>query len=49
MARVVEWAQAQDLECLLVGPSDASVRFYERACFRWNEDLMEYTIRPYVL
>jgi GNAT superfamily N-acetyltransferase len=49
MAHVVEWAQAQDLECLLVGPSDASVRFYERAGFRWNEDLMEYTVRPYVL
>jgi GNAT superfamily N-acetyltransferase len=48
MAHVVEWAQAQDLECLLVGPSDASVRFYERAGFRWNEDLMEYVIRPYV-
>jgi GNAT superfamily N-acetyltransferase len=27
MAHVVEWAQAQDLECLLVGPSDTSVRF----------------------
>jgi hypothetical protein len=24
------------------------VRFYERAGFRWNEDLMEYVIRPYV-
>ncbi len=49
MARVIQWAKAQDLECLLVGPSDASVRFYERAGFRWNEDLMQYTIRPYVL
>ncbi|MBN1976680.1 MAG: GNAT family N-acetyltransferase [Anaerolineae bacterium] len=48
MARVIAWAEAQDLECLLVGPSDASVRFYERAGFRWNEDLMEYTLRPYV-
>jgi GNAT superfamily N-acetyltransferase len=48
MAHVIEWAQAQDLECLLVGPSDASVRFYERAGFRWNEDLMECVIRPYV-
>ena len=48
MGRVVEWAQAQDLECLFVGPSDASVRFYERAGFRWNEDLMEFVIRPYV-
>ena len=49
MAHVVEWAQAQDLECLLVGPSDASVHFYERAGFRWNEDLMEYSVRPYIL
>jgi GNAT superfamily N-acetyltransferase len=49
MARVIQWAKAQDLECLLVGPSDTSVRFYERAGFRWNEDLMEYTLRPYVL
>jgi GNAT superfamily N-acetyltransferase len=49
MARVIAWAQAQDLECLLVGPSDASVRFYERVGFRWNEDLMGYTLRPYVL
>jgi len=49
MARVIEWAQVQDLECLLVGPSDASVRFYERAGFHWNEDLMEYALRPYVL
>ena len=48
MAHVIEWAKAQDFECLLVGPSDASVRFYERSGFRWNEDLMEYTIRPYV-
>jgi GNAT superfamily N-acetyltransferase len=48
MAHVIEWAKAQDIECLLVGPSDASVHFYERAGFRWNEDLMEYTVRPYV-
>ena len=49
LACVIEWAQVQDLECLLVGPSDTSVRFYERAGFHWNEDLMEYTLRPYVL
>jgi GNAT superfamily N-acetyltransferase len=48
MAHVIEWAKAQDIECLLVGPSGRSVRFYERAGFRWNEDLMEYTVRPYV-
>lgn len=48
MAHVIEWARAQDLECLHVGPSDASVRFYERAGFRWNKDLMECVIRPYV-
>ena len=49
MAYVVEWAKAQDLECLLVGPSEASVPFYKRAGFSWNQDLMAYVVRAYVL
>ena len=49
MAHVLAWAQEQELESLIVWPSETSVRFYERAGFRGSADMLEYTVRPYVL
>ena len=49
MTHVLAWATEQDLESLIVWPSEASVRFYERAGFRGSPDMLEYSVRPYVL
>jgi len=46
---VLAWAREQDLESLIVWPSETSVRFYERAGFRGSPDMLEYSVRPYVL
>ncbi len=45
LQRVKDWAQAQDLEFLIVWPSEASGRFYERAGFESTE-AVEYSVRP---
>jgi GNAT superfamily N-acetyltransferase len=46
MERVLVWAREQDLEFMIVWPSEESVRFYERAGFRnWQEPVMEYPVR----
>ena len=49
MTHVLAWAREQDLESLIVWPSEASVRFYERAGFRGSSEILEYSVRPYVL
>ena len=47
MAHVKEWATKQDLEFLLVWPSEDSQSFYERAGFGPPEGVAQLTLRPY--
>jgi GNAT superfamily N-acetyltransferase len=47
LARVRAWAEARDLELLLVWPSEASAGFYARAGFRPAEEVAVLPIRPY--
>ena len=47
MKRVVEWAKAEDLELLIVYPSERAVPFYERAGFRTENDVMELVLREF--
>ncbi|MFN8492702.1 MAG: GNAT family N-acetyltransferase [Caldilineaceae bacterium] len=49
MAHVLQWATEQDLESLIVWPSTASIRFYERAGFHQGSEMLEYEVRPYIL
>jgi GNAT superfamily N-acetyltransferase len=49
MAHVLRWAAEQDLESLIVWPSERSVPFYQRAGFRGSAEMLEYEVRPYVL
>ena len=49
MTYVLAWAREQDLESLIVWPSETSVRFYERAGFRGSPDMLEYAVRPCIL
>jgi GNAT superfamily N-acetyltransferase len=49
MTHVLAWAKEQDLESLIVWPSETSVPFYQRAGFRGTSDMLEYEVRPYVL
>jgi hypothetical protein len=49
MTHVLQWAKEQELESLIVWPSEASVGFYARAGFRGSLDMLEYEVRPYVL
>jgi len=49
MIHVLQWAREQDLESLIVWPSETSVGFYERAGFRGSTEMLEYEVRPYVL
>ena len=49
MTHVLAWAREQDLESLIVWPSEASVRFYQRAGFRGTSEMLEYSVRPYIL
>jgi GNAT superfamily N-acetyltransferase len=47
MKRVKAWAQGADLELLIVYPSAEAVRYYERAGFRAENDVMELKLREY--
>jgi GNAT superfamily N-acetyltransferase len=47
MKRVTEWATEQDLELLIVWPSDRAVTFYERAGFTPETDIMQLVLREY--
>ena len=49
MKHVLAWAREHDLESLIVWPSEASIRFYERAGFRGSSEVLEYSVRPYIL
>ena len=48
MRYVMAWAKEQDLEFLLVWPSEKSVRFYEREGFNTKVESMECPLRQYV-
>jgi GNAT superfamily N-acetyltransferase len=41
LRRVIDWAKEQELELLLLWPSDRSVPFYERAGFAHSPDALE--------
>jgi GNAT superfamily N-acetyltransferase len=47
LAYAIAWAREQDLELLIVWPSDDAVRHYERAGFRPDNDVMELVLREY--
>jgi len=47
MRRVKQWARDEDLELLIVYPSEEAVTFYERAGFRAENDVMELKLREY--
>lgn len=47
MKRVIDWARAEDLELLIVWPSDRAVSFYRRLGFDTENDVMQLTLRPY--
>lgn len=46
LKHVQAWALAQDLEFLVVWPSERSVSFYQRAGFA-GRDALEFEVRPY--
>jgi ribosomal protein S18 acetylase RimI-like enzyme len=47
MKRVIERARAEDLELLIVYPSDRAVPFYERAGFDAENEVMELRLRQF--
>jgi len=47
LACVVAWAESQDLEMLVVWPSDASERFYARAGFDPDAEVRVLRLRDY--
>ncbi len=44
---VIQWAKEQDLELLILWPSEDSISFYERAGFDSNNEIMQLTLRDY--
>jgi GNAT superfamily N-acetyltransferase len=47
MRRVKRWARDEDLELLIVYPSEEAVTFYERTGFCADNDVMELKLREY--
>jgi GNAT superfamily N-acetyltransferase len=47
LKRLQAWALEQDMEFLVVWPSERSVPFYQRAGFI-GRDALEFEVRPYV-
>jgi GNAT superfamily N-acetyltransferase len=47
LAHVREWAAAQDLELLLVSPSERAEGLYRRAGFEDATDFLRLTLRPF--
>ena len=45
MRHVLAWAEAEDIENLIVWPSDTSIAFYARSGFVNENDVMEYQVR----
>ncbi|HEX8262479.1 MAG TPA: GNAT family N-acetyltransferase [Allosphingosinicella sp.] len=48
LGHVVGHAEANDLELLIVWPSERAVPFYERLGFQWENEVMELRLRDYV-
>lgn len=42
---MVAWARREDLDALIVWPSDRSISLYERCGFRSRNDVMEFDLR----
>lgn len=47
MKRLTDWAKDEDLELLIVYPSDKAVTFYQRAGFYSENDVMELRLREF--
>jgi GNAT superfamily N-acetyltransferase len=47
MHKVKDWARAEDLELLIVYPSDKAVSFYKRAGFNIENEVMELRLREF--
>lgn len=47
MEQVKQWAAEQDMELLIVWPSEEATRNYERAGFRSENEIMELRLREY--
>ncbi len=47
MQEVKDWAKSEDLELLIVYPSEQAVSFYERAGFDAENEVMELRLREY--
>jgi len=45
--RAVAWAEDEDLELLIVWPSERAVSLYRRAGFTGDHDILQRTLRPY--
>jgi GNAT superfamily N-acetyltransferase len=47
LRKVIDWARAEDLELLLVYPSDESVNFYRRSGFKDDKEILKLVLREY--
>ena len=47
MKRVKQWAKDEDMELLIVYPSEEAMTFYERAGFSAENDVLEITLREF--
>lgn len=47
LKKVIEWAKSEDLELLIVYPSERAQKFYERSGFKMENEVMELTLREY--
>ena len=45
MTKVTAWAEQEDLDTLIVWPSEESVSFYQRLGFQVENEVMEYVLR----
>ena len=47
MERVVEWAQAHNLELMIVWPTQRSVPYYKRAGFEYSIEVLQHPLDEY--
>jgi len=47
MRHVIAWAQTEELELLIVWPSDRAISFYRKLGFKSENDILQRTLRPY--
>lgn len=47
MAKVLDWAKDEDLELLIVYPSEQAVSYYSAAGFHPDSEIMEFRLREY--